>query len=160
MKNKGLIIAILIVLIGIGSYFVWKNKATNKNNEKIKVGVVAPLSGNNAYYGELLKRNFELAKEDYPQINLIYEDSKFNPTYSVSAFKKLVDFDKVKFILGEVASGNSIAIVESAIKSNSDAILFSSISSADRLRELGGKYFFRNIPSNNTGNYSCKFYLQ
>lgn len=148
MKNKSLITATLILLMAVGGYFVWQQKI-NGSNEKVKVGVIAPLSGDNAYYGELLKRNFELAKEDYPKIELIYEDSKFSPTHSVSAFKKLIDFDNIKFILGEVASGNSIAVVESAIKSNSDAILFSSISSADKLKELGGKYFFRNIPSNN-----------
>ncbi len=150
MKNKGLIIVLLILLVCIGGYFTWQNNEKNgSENLQIKVGVLAPFSGDNAYYGELWKRNFEIAKKNYPNIDLVYEDSKFNPTYSVSGYKKLVEFENIKFILGEVASGNSIAVVQSAIQSNSDAVLFSSISSADKLTELGGKYFFRNIPSNN-----------
>ena len=78
-------------------------------------------------------------------IILKYEDSKFDPTTAVSAINKLISVDKVKIVLGEVASGVTMAIAPVAEKNK--VILFSSISSTDNLR-TAGDYIFRNIPRN------------
>ncbi len=117
---------------------------TNKN-EVITIGVVAPLSGANASYGDILKKGFSLAFASDPMIKLKYEDSKFDPTTAVSAINKLIYVDKVEIVLGEVASGVTAAIAPIAEKNK--IILFSTISSSDNLKNAGD-YFFRNIPRN------------
>jgi len=120
------------------------NKGSN-SEKKIKIGVVAPLSGDNAYYGDILKNGFDLAFDNDRDISLIYEDSKFSQVGSISAINKLIFADKIKVILGEVTSGNTMAIAPIAEKNK--VILFATIASADTLRYFGD-YIFRNMPGN------------
>jgi branched-chain amino acid transport system substrate-binding protein len=111
----------------------------------ITVGVVAPLSGNNASYGDILRQGFDMAFATDSSLRLQYEDSKFDPTTAVSALNKLISVDKVQVVLGEVASGVTMAIAPVAEKNK--VVLFTTISSTDRLR-TAGDYIFRNIPRN------------
>jgi branched-chain amino acid transport system substrate-binding protein len=143
MNKRNIILGILAVMIAVGGYFIWNIK---QNSEIIKIGVVAPMTGENAFYGKLLKDNFDLAFENEKNFSLIYEDSKFEQKTSISAFQKLITIDRVKIVLGEVASGNTMAIAP--IAGEKKIVLFSSISSADMLKTMGDGYFFRNIPSN------------
>ncbi|MBI5403388.1 MAG: ABC transporter substrate-binding protein [Ignavibacteriae bacterium] len=123
------------------------NSCTNgkRSNEKILVGVVAPLSGPNAHYGEILKNGFDLAFSKDSLYGLKYEDSKFESNSSISAINKLISVDKVKIVLGEVSSDNTLAIAPIAEKNK--VILFSTIASTDKL-QYAGEYIFRNIPRN------------
>jgi branched-chain amino acid transport system substrate-binding protein len=114
-------------------------------NSTIRVGVVAPLSGDNAHYGEILKNGFNLAFANEPKMSLKYEDSRFSQVGSISAINKLIYTDKIKVVLGEVTSGNTMAIAPIAEKNK--VILFATIASADTLRYFGD-YIFRNMPGN------------
>lgn len=140
MKNITITLAILTIFATI---FQSCNNETKR--ETITVGVVAPLSGQNASYGDILKQGFDLAFATDTSIKLKYEDSKFDPTTAVTAINKLISVDKVKIVLGEVASGVTMAIAPIAEKNK--VILFSTISSSDNLKDAGD-YFFRNIPRN------------
>jgi branched-chain amino acid transport system substrate-binding protein len=146
MNKKSLIIAFILLLAVIIGFWVWKkqNKSIDANT-KIKVGVVAPFTGDNAKYGDILKKSFDLAFSTDTSIQIIYEDSKFDPKTSVTALSKLIFTDKAQFVLGEVASGNTMAIAP--IAEQNKVILFSTISSTDNLQKAGD-YFFRNIPRN------------
>ena len=115
-------------------------------SDKIKVGVIAPLTGKGAFYGQILKTNFDLAFASDTLYELKYEDSKFEKNASVSAINKLITIDKVPVILGEVTSDNTLAIAPIAEKNKT--VLFATIASADKLNDIG-EYFFRNVPSNN-----------
>jgi ABC-type branched-subunit amino acid transport system substrate-binding protein len=68
----------------------------------LKVGVIVPLSGPFASYGEVARQGFELAQKEDPasfkDIVLLYEDSKHDGKTSVSAFRKLVDQDRVDLV--------------------------------------------------------------
>jgi len=116
----------------------------NRSN-KVKVGVIAPLTGKGAYYGQILKTNFDLAFASDSLYELKYEDSKFEKNASVSAINKLITIDKVPVILGEVTSDNTLTIAPIAEKNKT--VLFATIASTDKLNEIG-EYFFRNVPSN------------
>lgn len=77
----------------------------------LKVGVVAPLSGNLGFIGESIRNMIALADSDFDstdRIEFIFEDDVFDPKKTVSAVKKLLASDKVGgFIL--FGSGTSLA---------------------------------------------------
>jgi branched-chain amino acid transport system substrate-binding protein len=134
------------------------NSCNQSRNQKgtIIVGVVAPLSGENAFYGDILKNGFDLAFANDSLMHLKYEDSKFSKTGSISAINKLISIDKVKVVLGEVTSGNTLAIAPIAEKNK--VILFATIASADTLRS-SGDYIFRNIPGNKVQGITAANFL-
>lgn len=77
--------------------------------QEIKLGVIAPLTGPVARFGEYMREGFELAVEeinsaggvDGKQIKLIYEDTKCIDLAGTSAaLKKLKEVDNVAAILG------------------------------------------------------------
>ena len=131
----------VLIVISFAFTFYSCNKS-----DKIKVGVIAPLTGKGAFYGQILKTNFDLAFASDSLYELKYEDSKFEKNASVSAINKLITIDKVPVILGEVTSDNTLAIAPIAEKNKT--VLFATIASADKLNDIG-EYFFRNVPSNN-----------
>ncbi len=143
MKKVKTPFAFTVILFVFTVFSSCNQNVTQK--ESITVGVVAPLSGDNASYGDILEQGFDLVFTPDTQIKLQYEDSKFDPTTAVSAINKLISIDKVEIVLGEVASGVTMAIAPIAEKNK--VILFSSISSTDNLR-TAGDYIFRNIPRN------------
>ena len=68
-KNRktllGLILVTLVVAVG---YFVWRNsqEKTPSDKEKIKIGVILPLTGGGAIYGEDIKKGIDLAFAESP----------------------------------------------------------------------------------------------
>ena len=112
MKKKiiwAIIIIIVIVLIVIGI-----NKGGD--NGKIKIGVLTPLSGPIAVAGEVQKNALAMAQKDNPnaKIELIYEDSKYDPKTSVSGYEVL----KMKGAKIIIADGSPVvaAIREKAVQ--------------------------------------------
>jgi len=81
--------------------------------KEVKVGVILPLSGDKATFGQEslngLKLALEKAGKDNPQLNLKVEDTQGTPSGSAAAVNKLISTDKVNVIIGEVASSNTIA---------------------------------------------------
>ena len=86
--------------------------------ETIKLGLVAPMSGPNARYGSFSMRGAQLAvKEindaggvDGRKIELVSGDSQGTPVEGVSATRRLIDSDKVDFIIGDVSSSVTLAM--------------------------------------------------
>lgn len=145
-----LFVALLFFSIGIAvGYFFYKNKEFFQSDEVevvvSNVGVLAPITGEGATYGASMKRGFDLAFSSAPTISLKYEDTKFDAKLAVTEFNKLITVDKVKVVLGEAASGVTMALAPLAEKNK--VILFSTISSTDSLK-TAGDYFFRNVPRN------------
>lgn len=88
----GIVAIILIATIVIFS--------APKGEETIKIGVIVPLTGGLAEYGVAIQNGLELAKEDLnSDIELIFEDSKYNPSEAISAYNKLTTFNDVDLII-------------------------------------------------------------
>jgi len=94
---------------------------TEDKEKTLKIGVITPLSGNAAVYGEetqkilsqtLEKINLEGGYNN-KDVELIYEDGKCSGSDAVTAFQKLVDIDKVDFIM-PWCSNESLAVSELA----------------------------------------------
>ncbi len=90
--------------------------------ETLKVAILAPLSGPVPTFGVSTRDGALLAIEEWnakggvlgKQIVPIVEDSQCTPDPAVHAANKVIDQDKVKFIIGEVCSKASIPVSEIA----------------------------------------------
>ncbi len=98
MKDKkifSVIVAVVIITFGI----LVASKETS-NSAGLKIGVILPLTGENAVIGEGIKKSLDLAnKQNDNQFDLIYEDDHFDPKVGITAYHKLRDFDKVDAII-------------------------------------------------------------
>jgi len=90
----------------------------------LKVAVLAPLSGGQPTFGTSTKEGALQAIDEWNknggvlgmQITPIVEDSQCSPEPAVNAANKVVNQDKVHYIVGEVCSSASIPISEIAMK--------------------------------------------
>lgn len=99
---RPVIVGIFIILA------VWALNVFNKSKEPempIKVGLIAGLSGEYSFIGENHVKGVQLARKVYlsenpeAQIELIVEDDQFDSKRGVSAYKKLVEIDKVTVLI-------------------------------------------------------------
>ena len=88
----------------------------------LKVAILAPLSGPVPTFGVSTRDGALLAIEEWnakggvlkKKVEPIVEDSQCTPDPAVNAANKVIDQDKVKFIMGEVCSSASIPVSEIA----------------------------------------------
>lgn len=110
----------------------------------VKVGVISPLTGQMATYGQETVNGLKLAKEhlanDPVKFELLVEDTQGTPKGSVEAFNKLVSSDKVAAVIGEVASSNTLAVA--SLAENDRVPLVTSASTNDTITS-GKKFVFR-----------------
>jgi branched-chain amino acid transport system substrate-binding protein len=116
--------------------------------ETYKVGVMLPLTGALAEIGHNSKDGILLALDKANKANkyqgkyfeVLLEDTKTSPKEAVNAFNKLINVDKVKFVVGPISSGETLAIAPLAEKNN--IILISPGASSPKITEAG-EYIFR-----------------
>lgn len=145
------VIAIVIIVVIV----VMISSSSKKETGPIKIGVMLPLTGDAATYGEGGRNVFQLAVEEINQaggvngrnLELIVEDSKCTATAGVSAAQKLFNVDKVELVLGGFCSSESIAAVPVAAAAK--ATLFSAGSSNPGLTGIS-PFFFRDYPSDSS----------
>ncbi len=153
--KKGHIITIIIVLVLLGVYALSsqsgdKQKSLDTENP-IKIGVIEPLSGGAAAYGEVAKNGFSMAVDeinaaggiDGKKIEIIFEDSKCNAKDALSATQKLVNTDKVEYLVGAMCSSEVLAALP--VTEGKPMIFLGEGSSPEITGK--GKYFFRTWPS-------------
>jgi branched-chain amino acid transport system substrate-binding protein len=97
--------------------------------DKLKIGVIATLSGPPAVLGQQLRNGFELAikqlggKLGGREVEVLVQDDGLKPDVAVSKVKALVDRDKVDFVVGPIFSNILQAIMKPATEGG--AILIS-----------------------------------
>ncbi|MFH2124580.1 MAG: ABC transporter substrate-binding protein [Pseudomonadota bacterium] len=148
-KNKLFIgIAILVAILGIG---LWRyNQKNFPSEEQIKIGVLVPLTGAAASYGENSKMGAALAVEEFTaghpglKVELIPEDSRGEAAQGVKAAQKLLNIDHVVAVVGCVTSGVTLAVAPSMNEKHVPII--SPGGSAPNIRDAGD-FVFRTWPS-------------
>lgn len=147
--------ALSLALVGAGC--AWLNSGGDSGEAgPIKIGFIAPLTGDAATYGEPAKNIVAMAVEEInaaggvngQMLEVIYEDGKCNGKDATSAMNKLVTVDQVKAVIGGFCSGESLAIAP--IANQNSVLLFSPGSSSPDLTTEGGEFFFRNYPSDSS----------
>ena len=113
--------------------------------EPIKIGVYLPLTGQNAFGGQLELEGVQLALKDMPEvlgrpIELVVVDNKSDKVEAANAVKRLVERDKVVALIGTYGSSLAMAGAEVAEKAKVPVL---ATSSTNPLVTQGKKYYFR-----------------
>jgi branched-chain amino acid transport system substrate-binding protein len=147
-KTVWLIIAALVV-VGL----IWWGASRNgASGNVIKIGLIAPMTGDAAAYGEPIQRVVQLAADEInagggingKQIQILTQDGKCNGTDAANAAQELININNVQIIIGGFCSGESLAAVP--IAESNKVLLFSPSASSPKLTGIS-HYFVRDYPS-------------
>lgn len=153
IQMKKIIYIFLLILLTIILSSCWNKETTRNNIHKIeieteektektlvKIWVLAPLSWWASSYWKDAVNTYQKSLDEYKKQNnkidveLIIEDSKCNWKDSISAVQKLINIDKVAFILGWICSSETIAAWK--IAENKKIIMLSPVSSSPEISEM------------------------
>lgn len=125
------------------------NNASNNSGsgDTIKVGLLGPHSGEYAVYGLGVRNGAELYFKKVneaggingKQIELVVYDNKGDDTEAVTAFTRMVD-EGVTALVGDVLTGNTLAVVGEANAVNMPMITPSATAAAVTVKEDGTVY--------------------
>ena len=115
----------------------------------IKVGIILPLTGAKAMFGEMEKNSFSMAYDDLGdkttingrKIELLFEDGQGKPDIAKSAAEKLVHSDKVDMISGGYSSACTFPIAGAA--QTMGVPFLDSTGAADKITTQGWEWVFR-----------------
>lgn len=141
--------SILIVCLFMLSLFVPHVFAQNE----LRVGIVLPLTGAEAKFGEIEKRSFEMAVDEInkkggingKKLELVIEDDTGRPDVGRSVVEKLITKDKVVMVGGGYSSSVTYAIA-GVCQQNRVPFLVNT-GSADTITTSGWDYVFRLNPA-------------
>ncbi len=153
MNKVGQIILWIVVIVVIVLIIWWATSEKGPSEEgPIKIGVLAPLTGDVAAVGQNLRAGVELAVEEINanggingrNLEVIFEDGICNAKDATNAANKLVNIDKVPVIIGGLCSSETLAAAP--IAENAETVLLSPCSSSPDITDAGD-YIFRDYPS-------------
>lgn len=124
---------------------------------EIKIGVILPLTGPGAIYGDDLRRGIETAYQESPlkeKIQLIYEDDAADVTTGINALNNL-SFRNVDMVIGGIMSNVANGMLPII---NDKRILLLSPKATDVGLSRENDYFFRIWPTDDVdGKYAATF---
>jgi len=126
--------------------------STAPASDTVKVGVVLPLTGSQAKFGEIEKKSFDLALEEInaaggingKKLELVMEDDTGRPEVGRSVVEKLISKDKVVMIGGGYSSSVTYAVA-GVCQQNKMPFLVNT-GSADKITTSGWDYIYRLNP--------------
>lgn len=97
---------------------------TSKSLDSIKIGVLLPLSGSKANFGEMEKNSFQLAQQEINEkggikgmkLEFIFEDDTGKPDVGRTGMEKLILQDKVPLVTGGYSSSVTFSAAQVAQK--------------------------------------------
>lgn len=155
--KKGLLLGLIVVIAVIGFMMMKGEKAPEApapeatqeepvaTGDVIRVGVYLPLTGQNAFGGQLELDGVKMAQEEMPEvlgkkIELFVVDNKSDKVESANAVKRLIEKEQVVAVIGTYGSSLAMAGGEVA---ESAGIPMIGTSCTNPLVTQGKKYIFR-----------------
>jgi branched-chain amino acid transport system substrate-binding protein len=152
--KKASMMLILLLLLATGCQRSQSDQPQTPPMQRrsVVVGIMTPLTGDVASWGDMQRKATELALSDLKgsgelgslDLKVIYEDDKAEPKNGVNAFQKLVDADRAPIVVGSPASTVTLAVAPMA--NQQQVVLLSSGSTATAVGKAG-PYVFRIMPS-------------
>ena len=114
--------------------------------DPVKIGVYLPLTGQNAFGGQLELEGVQLANKEMPTVldgrpvELVVVDNKSDKVEAANAVKRLIERDKVVAMIGSYGSSLAMAGAEITEKAKVPGV---GTSCTNPLVTMGKKYYFR-----------------
>ncbi len=114
--------------------------------DPVKIGVYLPLTGQNAFGGQLELEGVQLANKEMPTVldgrpvELVVVDNKSDKVEAANAVKRLIERDKVVALIGSYGSSLAMAGAEITEKAKVPGV---GTSCTNPLVTMGKKYYFR-----------------
>ncbi len=148
MKKSRILISLFVAIGLIFSFGISQSFA----GDSIKVGIVLPLTGKFAKFGEIENKSFLMALKEInagggvngKKIELIIEDTTGKPDVGRSAVEKLITQDKVVMLGGGYSSSVTWATI--AVAQQNKVPFLVNTGSADKITEQGWEYIYRLNP--------------
>jgi branched-chain amino acid transport system substrate-binding protein len=106
------------VLLGPGAPFITRRAAAA---EPFYVGVVSPASGNYADHGTTERMGMQMAVDEFKEkgvlgrpVKLLVEDDETDPQVAARKARRLIEVEKVKYLIGGVSSSVAVSVGEVA----------------------------------------------
>lgn len=148
MKKSKVFIGLFVAIALVFAFGISQTMAA----DTIKVGVVLPLTGKLAKFGEIENKSFLMALKEInagggvngKKIELIIEDTTGKPDVGRSAIEKLITQDEVVILGGGYSSSVTWATI--AVAQQNKVPFLVNTGSADKITEQGWEYIFRLNP--------------
>lgn len=122
--------------------------------ERVKVGVLLPLTGATAWGGNPAKIAAELAAREVNdgnlagkfKLDLVFADGVCDPRASYASADKLINENKAQVLIGEWCSSASVAAAQ--VAADNKVPMLVQISTADGIAKGAGPYVFQSIMQN------------
>lgn len=147
---KRIVLSLLVIATLLAGFACERRGGVGVDNETgpIKIGYYGDLSGRTSNFGQSTKNGVMMAADEINkaggingrQVEILSEDDEGRPEKAATVVTKLIDQDKVIALLGEVASGNSLA---AAPKAQASHVPMISPSSTNPAVTQVGDYIFR-----------------
>jgi branched-chain amino acid transport system substrate-binding protein len=153
-------------VIGVGILLLIMAASSGFAAETVKVGVLLPLTGSQAKFGEIEKRSYEMAAEEInakggvngKKIELLFEDDTGKPDVGRSGVEKLISRENVPVLTGGYSSSVTAAAAPVAQQFKVPFVICTG--SADDVTEKGYDYVFRVNPPASEYPNAVKSFLQ
>jgi branched-chain amino acid transport system substrate-binding protein len=134
--------------------------------DTIQVGIILPLTGEKAKFGEIERNSFKMALDEInkagikgKKIELLIEDDTGKPDVARAAAEKLITKDNVTILGGGYGSSETYSIAGVAQQKKIPFLI--NTGSADKITEQGWNYVFRlNPPVSEYDNAAQTFYKE
>jgi branched-chain amino acid transport system substrate-binding protein len=164
MKKLGMLFALIaVMLLAFTGCSEAPTGSAAGGKKVVKVGVLGALTGDVATVGESAVKAMELAAEEFNarqdelQVRLVIEDTKCEGAVSATAANKLVNVDKVDFIIGPLCSVATAAAAP--IAESSEVVMMSGCSTAASIADAGD-FIFRTSPSDvYQGKFTAEYFF-
>ena len=128
-----------------------KDTETNLTDDVITVGVLAPLTGSGAVYGDVTSEGVNLAVEEINEaagktvFRVVYEDDRMTAKDGVNAFQRLNSQVDPSVVIGPF--GSSVVLAVAPLANQSETVIISASATADSIADAGD-FVFRITPPN------------
>ncbi len=121
----GIIFVLIVILITRQWIFNTNLERSRISDNVVKIGVIVPLTGDQAFLGEGFKNAILLAQKDIQKsfgetkhrYEISFQDDSFNPTSAASAAHKFINIDHVNALVSfGSGSGNAVSPIAEEAK--------------------------------------------
>ncbi|HEX7724621.1 MAG TPA: penicillin-binding protein activator [Candidatus Paceibacterota bacterium] len=143
-KPSKTLVTVIVLILLILVWFVSHETKKTTSATPMNIGVIAPLTGAFADYGENVKAGvvagLVASVGTSTSVGVTYADDACDAKQAVSAYHKLINVDQVKFIIGPGCGSPQEAIVP-LLSEDDVVVMVPSAASADLSKQSGGNFF-------------------